>query len=355
MKLVKKIMLWIVVAFLGVIVLGTIPSFAGLAALITILLIAPIRKWQFFLSKYVKGKIKSIAVVASIVFMFATFPATDVESTSVESSDPKQAISNQTTNTPSTSEDNSTQNPDNSVDEATKNPESSDSTESTESPESTESTESTESNNTSPPDKEEQPDEETITTQENPPSHTHSFISATCIAPKTCSCGATEGSAIGHNWKEASCSNPKTCTVCGTTEGNSKGHIWKDATCTDSKRCTTCGVTEGSSQGHTWKDATCSSPKTCTACGLTEGSTTNHTWIDATYTAPKTCTICSATEGQTKDIPGKENYHGHVYTGGSSSEKYHYEEKCPGKNSHEITWEEVDKRGLGPCGTCVLK
>lgn len=52
--------------------------------------------------------------------------------------------------------------------------------------------------------------------------------------------------------------------------------------------------------------------------------------------------------------PGMENYHGHVYTGGSSSKKYHYEAECAGKYSHEITWEEVEQCGLGPCGTCVL-
>ena len=56
-----------------------------------------------------------------------------------------------------------------------------------------------------------------------------------------------------------------------------------------------------------------------------------------------------------RDIPGKANYHGHVYTGGASSKRYHYESRCAGKNSREITWEEVDRRGLTPCGTCVLK
>lgn len=54
-------------------------------------------------------------------------------------------------------------------------------------------------------------------------------------------------------------------------------------------------------------------------------------------------------------IIGEENYHGHVYTGGASSTKYHYEANCAGKYSHEISWEEVEKRGLKPCGTCVLK
>jgi len=106
---------------------------------------------------------------------------------------------------------------------------------------------------------------------------------------------------------------------------------------------------------HSWKAATCTAPKTCSSCGATEAQANGHTWKEATYSAPKTCTVCNATEGNALEKPGEGNYHGHVYTGGSSSKKYHYEEKCPGKNSHEITWEEVERRNLGPCGTCVLK
>lgn len=105
---------------------------------------------------------------------------------------------------------------------------------------------------------------------------------------------------------------------------------------------------------HSFKAATCTVPKTC-SCGETEGSANGHRWVDATYTSPKKCSVCDATEGNPLEVLKKENYHGHVYTGGSSSKKYHYEANCAGKNSHEITWEEVARRNLGPCGTCVLK
>lgn len=106
---------------------------------------------------------------------------------------------------------------------------------------------------------------------------------------------------------------------------------------------------------HSYKEATCTTPKKCSTCGATEGSAKGHSWVEATYTAPKTCSNCKITEGESLPIPNSENYHGHVYTGGSSSTKYHYEAQCAGKNSHEITWDEVSKRNLGPCGTCVLK
>ena len=104
---------------------------------------------------------------------------------------------------------------------------------------------------------------------------------------------------------------------------------------------------------HSFSSATCTAPKTC-SCGATEGEANGHNWKDATYTSPKTCTVCGTTEGTPLDVPGKENYHGHVYTGGDKSTKYHYEADCAGKYSHEITWDEVEKRNLGPCKTCVL-
>lgn len=61
------------------------------------------------------------------------------------------------------------------------------------------------------------------------------------------------------------------------------------------------GNTDNSSvQGHThvWKDATCTEPKTCTTCGATSGSAAGHNWAEATTSEPETCRICGATRGQ---------------------------------------------------------
>ena len=77
-----------------------------------------------------------------------------------------------------------------------------------------------------------------------------------------------------------------------------------------------------------------------------------------TTTLPETTEVPEATAAETtssRDIPYAENYHGHVYTGGEKSTKYHYEAGCAGKYSHEISWEEVDSSGLEPCKKCVLK
>ena len=75
---------------------------------------------------------------------------------------------------------------------------------------------------------------------------THQYSNATCTTPKTCSiCGATEGSANEHSWEAATCTNPKTCSICGTTEGNANEHSWEAATKKSPKTCSVCGLTEG--------------------------------------------------------------------------------------------------------------
>lgn len=33
--------------------------------------------------------------------------------------------------------------------------------------------------------------------------------------------------------------------------------------------------------------------------------------------------------------------------------RYHSDPQCPGKNSREITWADVEQRGLTPCKKCV--
>ncbi len=69
--------------------------------------------------------------------------------------------------------------------------------------------------------------------QNEPPSmHTHNFSSATCTEPKKCSCGVTDGQALGHKWQEATCKTPKTCNVCKVTKGNVAEHKYDKFVCT---------------------------------------------------------------------------------------------------------------------------
>ena len=63
------------------------------------------------------------------------------------------------------------------------------------------------------------------------PAHVHSFSAATCTSPQKCSCGATNGSALGHRWQEATCKSPKKCSVCGVTEGSVGTHKYVSGVC----------------------------------------------------------------------------------------------------------------------------
>ena len=65
------------------------------------------------------------------------------------------------------------------------------------------------------------------------PNCEHSFMAATCTAPKTClNCGGTEGTPRAkHVFMEASCSEPSTCFYCDATVGEPLPHTFVDGSC----------------------------------------------------------------------------------------------------------------------------
>lgn len=107
------------------------------------------------------------------------------------------------------------------------------------------------------------------------------------------------GCCMSHEWKEATCTEPKACAKCGETEGEALGHTWVDATCATPKTCSVCGEVEGEALAHTWVDATCAEPKHCSVCGETEGEALEHTLTEANYQQAATCEVC----GETVDEP----------------------------------------------------
>ena len=107
----------------------------------------------------------------------------------------------------------------------------------------------------------------------------------------------SEIGALGHDWADAICTAPQTCTVCGATSGDALGHDWADATCTAPKTCKVCEDTTGDALGHDWADSTCTAPKTCKVCEDTTGDALGHDWADATCTVPQTCKVCEVTTG----------------------------------------------------------
>lgn len=133
----------------------------------------------------------------------------------------------------------------------------------------------------------------------------HDWQDATCLLPQTCSyCGKTEGEPVGHTWKDATCIAPQTCSACGETTGEALEHHWEDATCVTPKTCSSCNTTEGSPLGHNWQDATCTEPQTCKLCGETQGEASGHTGGPWTLSAEPTlvdrgvetlyCSVCNA-------------------------------------------------------------
>lgn len=113
----------------------------------------------------------------------------------------------------------------------------------------------------------------------------------------------------GHQWQEATCTAPKTCSVCKTTEGVTLEHQYQEATCIRPKTCSVCHYTVGESLGHNFSEierneATCTIKGNihynCTRCDETKNEEIpllEHSWLDATYLQPQTCKSCGLTQG----------------------------------------------------------
>lgn len=89
-----------------------------------------------------------------------------------------------------------------------------------------------------------------------------------------------------------------TFIACFMLTGCCMSHEWKEATCTEPKTCAKCGETEGEALGHTWVEATCAEAKHCSVCGETEGEPLEHTLTEANYQQAATCEVCGATVGE---------------------------------------------------------
>lgn len=113
------------------------------------------------------------------------------------------------------------------------------------------------------------------------------------------------GCCLSHEWVEADCIDPKTCSKCDKTEGEALGHDWEEADCVDPKTCSRCGETEGQALGHDWIEADCLTPKTCSRCAETEGEALGHSYSpwEATEneTMVSTCSSCGDVQEQPVD------------------------------------------------------
>ena len=76
------------------------------------------------------------------------------------------------------------------------------------------------------------------------------------------------------------------CNECGE-ERDAQAHQWRDATCTNPKTCKTCGTTEGEPLGHTpaEDDGDCTTPIKCVNCEQNaKAGATGHHDADHDYT-----------------------------------------------------------------------
>ena len=265
MKKAKIVGLWILSIFFILSAMVYFPSFSSLISVLIVALVIPISKWQAILNKYIKGKLKLIIVIILALVTMFTAPNTEANApddttatTTTEASTDSTVESTSETTAASTTESTTT---------PTTEPTTAPTTEPTTEPTTAPTTEPTTAPTTEP-----------TTAPTTEPPHTHSFSSATCTAPKTCSCGATEGEANGHSWKNATCQAPKTCITCGITEGTTADHSWSAATCTAPQKCKTCSAENGSAIGHNYNQGT------CLICGSKDPDYVEITYVLNTYT-----------------------------------------------------------------------
>ncbi len=80
---------------------------------------------------------------------------------------------------------------------------------------------------------------------------------------------------------------------------------------------------------HNWNEATCIQPKTCSKCGEVEGDTIDHLWVEAEDGSSRACSVCGkeiheTISGSGDDVIsnisiGKGNYRIHITNAGKHS------------------------------------
>jgi len=92
------------------------------------------------------------------------------------------------------------------------------------------------------------------------------------------------------------CDRSTTSNDSNDSKNNECNHSWVSATCTVPKTCSKCNETQGDAPGHTWVNATCTVPKTCFKCNETTGDALGHTMISSF------CTKCNYTSLKIEDV-----------------------------------------------------
>ena len=179
-------------------------------------------------------------------------------------------------------------------------------------------------------------------------------ICSQCRKAETLSIEAT-----GHTWVEATCVEPKTCSVCNETEGELGDHAWISATCAKPKTCSVCKETEGEPLDHNWTSATCTSPQKCSWCGKIGAKALGHNKVNFK------CSRCGIDMVTKEDVPSILDIEAVYYDVNSVNgiDIYTYFTNKTSKTIKYITWEiefynavqDILKSEIGGRTSAVLK
>ncbi len=108
--------------------------------------------------------------------------------------------------------------------------------------------------------------------------------------------------ATGHKWVNADCDDPQTCSVCGATEGSALGHDWNNG---NPNSCNRCGYTAGAPTPETTPGAgnTTAENVTTEVGGTTDvGETTD---VSGTTDVGETTEVNGTTDGTQSTVPAE--------------------------------------------------
>jgi len=95
-----------------------------------------------------------------------------------------------------------------------------------------------------------------------------------------------------HEWQEATCETPKTCSLCSETEGEALGHSGGEATCNSKAVCDVCSAeygefdTSAHSADESWFKKVDCHYMGYKCCGLATTDPENHVKVEGV------CTVC---------------------------------------------------------------
>lgn len=136
---------------------------------------------------------------------------------------------------------------------------------------------------------------------------------ATETTPQKCTeCDYTITPALGHTHHMTPvAANPATCTE----DGNKAYYVCSGCSKWFEDATGNVEITDHSSVvlghlGHDWADATCTAPKTCSRCGATEGNALGHDFADVWSSDASghwhACSRCDAKDGEAAHTPDRE-------------------------------------------------